>query len=223
LEEKTLIRTEAVKTTIIPAMGFKQKLQSGGAGITIITPDKRATFTINKRDGSCVPYGQVDTNVFTEDVINEVLELTAGLPYRRLGKITKVHVNLPCEETPVEHETEDDKCDIDVVTSAEYAAFIEKYSDKKGKFSHQLMNKELIQFAARSGVVSKKLAEKESIDSIVRYVVRTKAADLARSKKMDDDVLSAFIETIDSICNRSAFKELNAYLRGRLSRKKKRA
>jgi len=216
-----MIRTEAVKTTTIPAMGFKQKLQSGGAGITIITPEDRATFTINKRDGSCVPYGQVDTSVFTEDVVNEVLELTMGLPYRRLGKITKVHVNAPCEETPAEQEAEDETCDIDVVASAEYAAFIERYSDKKGKFSHQLMNKELMQFAARSGVVSKKLAEKESIDSIVRYIVRSKAADLARNKGMDDDMLSAFIETLDSICTKSAFKDLNAYLRGRLSRRKK--
>jgi len=216
-----MIRTEAVKTTTIPGMGFKQKLTAGGAGITIITPDDRATFTINKRDGSCVPYGKVDTKVFTEDVVKEVLELTQGLPYRRLGKITKVHVNKPCEESPVEHELEDEKCDIDVVSSKEYAAFIEKYSDKKGRFSHQLMNKELMQFAARSGAVGKKLEAKENIDLIVRYVVRSKAATLSRNKAMDDDMLTAFIETIDSICERSAFKELNAYLRGRLSRKKR--
>ena len=216
-----MIRTEAVKTTTIPGMAFKQKLQSGGAGITILTPEDRATFTINKRDGSCVPYGKVDTSVFTDAVVNEVLELTKGLPYRRLGKITKVHIDAPCEETAAENEVEDEKVDIDIISSAEYAAFIEKYSDKKGRFSHQLMNKELMQFAAKSGVVGKKLAEKEDVDVIVRYVVGAKAADLARNKGMDDEMLTAFIETIDSICTRSAFKELNAYLRGRLSRKRK--
>jgi len=216
-----MIRTEAVKTTTIPAMAFKQKLQAGGAGITIITPDERATFTINKRDGSCVPYGKVNEKIFTESVIKEVLELTAGLPYRRLGAITKVHLNAPCEEASVEHEVDDEKVDIDIISSKEYAAFIEHYSDKKGRFSHQLMNKELMQFAARSGVVSKKLAEKEDIDLIVRYVVKAKAARLARRKEMDDETLSAFIETIDSICTRSAFKELNAYLRERLSRRRK--
>ena len=217
-----MIRTEAVKTNTIAAMAFKQKLQSGGAGITIINPNDRATFTINKRDGTCVPYGKADTKVFTQAVIDEVLELTKGLPYRRLGKITKVHVNAPCEETAAELEVDDEKSDIDIIASKEYAAFIEKYSDKKGRFSHQLMNKELMQFAAKSGVVGRKLAEKESVDFIVRYVVRTKAADLARTKDMDDDMLTAFIETIDSICTRSAFKELNAYLRSRLSRKNKR-
>jgi len=216
-----MIRTEAVKTTTIPGMGFRQKLTAGGAGITILTPDDRATFTINKRDGKCVPYGKVNTDVFTEDVIKEVLELTQGLPYRRLGTITKVHVNKPCEETSVEHEVEDEKCDIDVIASAEYAAFIENYSDKKGRFSHQLMNKALMQFAARSGAVSKKLAAKEDMDMIVRYIVRSKAATLSRRKAMDDEMLTAFIDTIDSICERSAFKELNAYLRARVSRKRK--
>jgi len=218
--ENAMIRTAAIKLTTIPAMAFKHKLKDGGAGITIITPDDKALFTINKRDGTCVPHGKADTGVFTEAVINEVLEKTQSLPYRRLGKITKVHVDAPCEETPAEHEVEDEKCDIAVITSAEYAAFIEKYSDKTGKFSHQLMNKDLIQFAAKSGVVSKKLAEKEKVDLISRYVVRSKAANLARKKDMDDEMLTAFIEVIDSICTRSAFKELNAYLRSRLSRKK---
>ena len=215
-----MIRTTAIKLTTIPAMAFKQKLNTGGSGITILTPDDNATFTVNKRDGKCVPYGKVDTAIFTEAVVNEVLEKTQSLPYRRLGKITKVHIDTPCEEAPAEQDAEDEKCDIDVITSVEYAAFIERYSDKTGKFSHQLMNKELMQFASKSGVVSKKLAEKESVDKIVRYVVRSKAADLARNREMDDERLTAFIDVIDSICTRSAFKELNAYLRNRLSRKK---
>ncbi|MCL2821237.1 MAG: hypothetical protein FWD38_10530 [Oscillospiraceae bacterium] len=110
---------------------------------------------------------------------------------------------------------------IEIISSKEYAAFIERYSDKKGKFSHQLMNKELIQFAAKSGVVNKKITEKMDTDIIIRYIVRAKAALITKNKAMDDDMLTAFIEVIDTICNRSAFKELNAYLRGRLSRKRK--
>jgi len=216
-----MIRTEAVKTTVIQGMAFRQKLQAGGSGISIITPQDRATFTINKRDGTCVPYGKVDLNVFTDAVIEEVLELTMGLPYRRLGKITKVHLDKPNEETPVENESDDEQVDIDIISSKEYAVFIEKFSDKKGRFSHQLMNKELMQFASKSGVVKKKVEEKEDTDLMVRYIIRTKAAEMARTKAMDDDMLTAFIDTIDSICTRSAFKELNAYLRGRLSKKRK--
>ena len=215
-----MIRTEAMRMTSIKGLAFKQKLQAGGAGITVITPEDKAVFTINKRDGECIPFGKVDGNVFSAAVVNEALELTKGLPYKRMGKITKVYPDVHCDEDSVDLETEDKKTEIDVIASAEYREFIAQYTDKNGKFSYQLMNKELIQFASKSSVVSKKLEEKEDADAIVRYVVNSKAADLARNRGMDEDMLTAFIETFDSMNTRSAFKELKAHLRGKMSRKK---
>ena len=215
-----MIRTEIVQLESIGAIAFKQKLTAGGAGITIITPDDKAVFSVNKRDGSCVPYGKADTKLFTDAVVNEVLELTKGLPYRRLGTITKVYADKHCDEASVEAETDDEKVVVDIIASAEYKEFIYQYTDKAGKFSYQLMNKDLMQFASKSSVVSKMLAEKTDVDSIVMYVVKSKAADLAHNKGMDDIKLAAFIETFDSMNTRSAFKELKAYLRGKMSRKK---
>ena len=215
-----MIRTEAVPMSSIKGLSFKQKLQAGGAGVTIITPDDRAVFTINKRDGACVPYGQVNSEIFNDAVINEALEITKGLPYKRLGKISKVYPDIRCEESPPELEVEDEKAEIDVIASVEYREFLAQYTDKNSKFSYQLMNKELMQFAARSNIVSKKLTEKEDTDIIVRYIVKSKAADLARNKGMDEEMLTAFIDTFDSMDTRSAFKELKAYLRGRMSRRK---
>ena len=213
-----MIRTEAVKLTLIAGMAYKQKLQAGGAGITILTPDDRAVFTINKRDGTCVPYGTVNGEIFKSNIINEALELTKGLPYKRMGKITKVYDDIHCDETAPDLETEDDKTEIDVVASKEYKEVIAQYTDKNDRFSYQLMNKGLIQFAARSSIVRRKLIENEEVDNIVRYVVKSKAADLARNRGMGEDMLTAFIDTFDSMNTRSAFKELNAYLRGRMSR-----
>ena len=215
-----MIRTEAIKMTSIKGLAFKQKLQAGGAGLTIMTPDDKAVYTINKRDGACVPFGKVNGDVFMQAAIDEALELTKGLPYRRLGAITKVYADDRCDEGSVDLETDDDKVEIDVIASAEYREFIAQYTDKNGKFSYQLMNKELMQFAAKSSVVSKKLAEKEAVAGIVRYIVKSKAADLARNRGMDENMLTAFIDTFDSMNTRSAFKELNAYLRGKMSRKK---
>lgn len=214
-----MIRTEAVRMTSINGLAFKQKLVAGGAGLTIITPEDRAVFTINKRDGTCVPYGQVDDKTFTPAVIKEALEIVAGLPYRRLGSITKVYADKHCDETSAELETDDEKAVIDVVSSKEYKEFIAQYTDKNDKFSYQLMNKELMQFAARSSVVGRMVAEKASANAIMRYIVKSKSADLARTKGMDDKTLTAFIDTFDSMNTRSAFKELNAYLRTRLSKK----
>ena len=213
-----LIRTEAVKTTLIGGLAYKQKLMSGGAGLTIMTPDDKAVFTINKRDGACVPFGQVNFDIFTDEIIKEALELTRGLHYKRAGKITQVYADTNCDETPVELETDDAKNDIDVLASVEYNEFIMQYTDKNGKFSYQLMNKEFMQFAARSSVVKGMLADKYRVEAIVKYIVKSRAADLAKNKGMDDDMLDAFIETLDSMNTRSAFKELNSYLRGRMKR-----
>ena len=38
---------------------------------------------------------------------------------------------------------------------------------------------------------------------------------------MDEEMLTAFIDTFDSMNTRSAFKELNAYLRGKMGKSKK--
>ena len=216
-----MIRTEAAQMTLIKGLAYKQKLTAGGTGITIITPDDRAVFTINKRDGSCVPYGKVNGEIFTASVVNEALELTRGLSYKRLGAISKVYADNHRDETPIELEVEDDKATIDVIASVEYKEFIAQYTDKADRFSYQLMNKELIQFAARSSVVRKMLADKTDVDSIVKYIVKSKAADLSHNQGMDEDMLTAFIDTFDSMNTRSAFKELNAYLRGKMGKNKK--
>ena len=102
-----MIRTEAVKLVSIKGLAFKQKLTAGGAGITIVTPEDRAVFTINKRDGSCAAYGPVNGEVFTAAIAAEAIELTQGLPYRRLGKITRVYDDCHCDETSAELEAED--------------------------------------------------------------------------------------------------------------------
>jgi len=215
-----MVRTETVQLTSIKGIAYKQKLNAGGSGIAILTPDDRAAFTINKRNGSCVPYGKVDTAIFTDRVVNEAVELTKGLPFRRLGTITKVYADSHCDETSVDEEVDDVKVEIDVMASMEYKEFIAQYTDKNDKFSYQLMNKDLMQFVAKSSVANKMLAEKADVETIVRYVVKSKAAELARNKGMDDEMLIAFIEMFDSMSTRSAFKELRAFLRGKMSRKK---
>ena len=216
-----MIRTELVKLNSLAGLAYKQKLTAGGAGLAIVTPHDRAAFTINKRDGSVTPYGTVDGGVFTSAVIEEALELTKGLPYRRLGKVVKVYDDIHCDETPADLETEDDKPSVDVVASKEYEGFIMEYTDKNGKFSYQLMNRDLMKFADRSSVVANMVSEGESGDAVLRYIVRSKAVSLSRSKSMDDDFLTAFIDTFDSMNTRSAFKELNAHVRAKKSKRKR--
>jgi hypothetical protein len=219
-----MIRTEAVQLTTIKGLAYKQKLYAGGAGITIITADDTGVFTINKRDGTCVPYGKADEEIFTAAVTAEALSLTRSLPYKKLDLLSKASADDYLDEIPlnpeaeVEFAAEDEEEAEDVIESIEYKEFIAQYTDKTDKFSYQLMNKDLMQFAAKSTVVSKMIANKADEDTIVQYIIRSKAAALARNKGMTDSRLIAFIDTFDSMNTRSAFKELKAYLRGKLSK-----
>jgi len=216
-----MIRTEIVKLNRIVGLAYKQKLVAGGAGLTIITPNDRAVFTINKRDGSTVPYGTVDAALFTSAIVEEALELTRGLSFKRLGKVTKVYDDSHCDETSAQLEADDDKPSIDVVESKEYEGFTMEYTDKNGKFSYQLMNRDLMKFADSSSVVNAMIADADDDDAIMRYIVRSKAVNLARSKEMDDGFLTAFIDTFDSMNTRSAFKELKAHIRTKKGKAKR--
>lgn len=212
-----MIRTDSVKMTTLEGIAYKQKLASGGAGITIITTDERAVATINKRDGKCIPYGKVDIDTFTEEVFNEAVELTQGLAYKRLPNITKMFIDCNVEEDYAG----DDKIEaveFDVLTSDEYTALIKEYTDKNGKFSYQLMNKDLIQFAAKSKTIQNMLQEEYIPEAIVRHIVRVKASNLTKNENLSVEMITALMDTLNSMDPRSAFKELTQYLRTKMGR-----
>ena len=159
----------------------------------------------------------VPPNAYTNGVTVMSRILSSGVRSTYTEKGASSH----CDETSIDGEAEDVKVEIDVMASVEYQKFITQYTDKNDNFSYQLMNKDLMQFSAKSSVATKMLAEKTDVETIVKYVVNSKAAELARTKGMDEEMLTAFIEIFDSMNTRSAFKELRAYLRGKMSRKKR--
>ena len=105
-----VIRTKAVELTVIPAIAYKHKLASGGAGLKILRLDctETAVCSIDKRTGELVPYGKIDETVFPYEAFEEALDLTIGLPYSARGtiKITVISDNeeMPEEEVIVEVE-----------------------------------------------------------------------------------------------------------------------
>ena len=216
-----MIRTETVKLNSIAGLAYRQKLTAGGAGLAIITQNDRAAYTIDKRDGSTVPYGPVNGEIFTGAIVGEALELTRGLSYKKLGTVTKVYDDCHFDETPFELESEEEKPSVDVVGSKEYEGFIMEYTDKNGKFSYQVMNRDLMKFADSSSVVGAMVANLDNEDEITRYIVRSKAASLSGAKAIDDSFLTAFIDVFDSMNTRSAFKELKSHIRAKKSSRKR--
>ncbi|MCL2548837.1 MAG: hypothetical protein FWE76_06715 [Symbiobacteriaceae bacterium] len=231
-----IIRTSAVELSTIPAIAYKQKLSAGGAGIKILRLDLEASAvgSIDKRTGEIVAYGKIDAKLFPPEAFDEALELVAGLPYSARGKIAlKAYAEVEVEDVPDEDDGEaaedesaaeeisEEPDKLDMTHSAEYIAIVERYSDENGKLNYTLMNKDFIQFASRSKVVTTMVAERAKTDDIVLFVIKSRAALIAGKRESLDDVYAAaLIATLDEINPRSAFKELKAHLNRLLARKK---
>jgi len=216
-----IIRTKAVELTVIPAIAYKQKLTSGGAGIKILRLDenKSAVYTIDKRTGEPIPYGPIDENFFPAEAFDEALEMTNGLPYS--GR-SNIRLSAPLQAEPEDVPAAETPAEIDVSSSPEYRAIVERYSDEKGKLNYQLMNKNFIQFASKSKVVGDMVRSRARQEDILRFIIRSRATMLANIKEnLDDRYVDRLIETLDEIDPRSAFKELKAYINRLLSRQGK--
>jgi len=213
-----IIRTSAIELTAIPAVAYKMKLAAGGAGVKIFRLDRdaQAVVTIDRRTGEAVPYRPYDESLFPEDAVLEALEATKGLPYSARGKI-KIIVSEQAAEAEDVAETETEK--IDMVLSDEYQAIISRYADEKGKLNYQLMNKDFIQFASKSKIISDLVGKGAAPDEILLHVIKNRAAFIADKKEsLSDAETAALIETLDEIDPRSAFKELTAHIRRMLSK-----
>jgi len=214
-----IIRTKAVELSTIPAIAYKQKLASGGAGIKIMRSDGlTAVRTIDKRSSDMLPYGTIDEELFPYEAFDEAFELTSSLPFSARGNIKVVEIEeIQPDDVPEEAPAEQ----VDMTLSPEYEAIVERYSDEKGELNYTLMNKDFIQFAARSKAVSSMIGDGAGQDELLLYVVRCRTSEISRNKEaMDDASVLLLIESLDEMNPRSAFKELKAHINRMLSRSK---
>ena len=82
------------------------------------------------------------------------------------------------------------------------------------------MNKDFIQFVAKSKTVITMVADRAQPEEILTFIVKSRATFIADKKEsLDDKEVAALIETLDEIDPRSAFKELSLYIKRLLTRK----
>jgi hypothetical protein len=226
------IRTKAVELEAVPAIAYKQKLATGGAGIKLHRLDcaAAAAFTLDKRTGKATAYGKVDGKLFPEAAITEAIEVTAGLPYSSHSRIViaayapvaqaaPAPAPVPAaEEIPREDEPSAETAAL--LAGKEYGAIIKEYVKENGKLDYARMNKEFIQFAAKSKTVADLAAKSAALDEILLFVVKNRAAYLSKNKEgLTDSQTAALIEVLDEIDPRNAFKELSAHIKRTLSKK----
>ena len=215
-----MIRTEAVELSVIHAAAFRQKLTSGGSGITILRydADQPGIASISKTSGKAIPADNTPADLYPKEAFEEALKLTSGLPYKkrsgvRLTKKTVKDVAPKASEKASEEEL--------VLDSADYQKLVAHYTDQNGKLSYDLINRELIRFAHQSKIVRSMFDDGVSVKKIRSYIVTNRFRNVLQNDKLTDAELLKMAALLDEVEPKSVFKELDAELRKLSAARKK--
>ena len=213
-----MIRTTVVSLTVIKAVAYRQKLPAGGSGIVIIRENaaQPGIASISKTSGEAVPAANTPKRLYPQKAFEEAIALTAGLPYKVLGS-----VKLKDEVVTEEPAPKDEEPEAVVVSSAEYLKIVEKYTDKNGKLSYDLLNKDMIKFAHSSSVVRTMVEENAKAKEISQYVVGKKFRTITGNEKLTDAQVKKMTDLLDEVSPKGVFKEFNDEVRRALKAKKK--
>ena len=99
-----------------------------------------------------------------------------------------------------------------VIDSSEYQTLVDKYTDKNGKLSYELLNKDLIRFVHSSTTVRSMMEDGVSLNEIRSYIVCSKVRTVIGRKLTEAQVLK-MADLLDEVSPKSVFKEVDAELR----------
>ena len=218
-----MIRTNSVTLTTLPAaIAYRRKGTSGGSSLVIVRADEPqpGIATISKTSGEPIIAANTPAEAYPVEAFQEALQLTSGLPYRKQGKPGAPGLVPAPEEPVIEDEPVDEPAEV-VVASDEYQSVLDAYTAKDGTFSYDLMNKEMIQFAHKSEMVSRMLGAGESEETILAYIIGTKFRNITGNKDLTDEQVALIAALIDEISPKGAFKELKAKVRAMLGEAKR--
>ncbi len=214
-----MIRTDVVNLTVIEAVAFRHKLTAGGSGITILRYDtaQPGIASISKTSGNAVLAANTPADQYPPDAFKEAIQLTAGMPYKKRGgvRLEKKAVKEAAPEAGEEAAEEEIFID-----SKEYQKLVDHYTDKNGKLSYDLLNRDLIRFAHISKVVRSMLEDGAAVKKIRTYIVCSKFRTVIGNQKLTEAQVLKMAELLDEVSPKSVFKTLDAELR-RLSAAKK--
>ena len=209
-----MIRTNVVQLSVIPAVAYRQKLPSGGSGVVVIGYEsgQPGLAGISKTSGKAIPSANTPVDVYPMEAFEEAIALTSGMPYRKqrpVGVIEKTVAELPAPEAESEELAQEEV----IVSSEEYGYVVELYTNKQGKLSYALLNRDLIRTARRSGKVKTMVGEKASVEEIRLQVVKAKLREVTRNPALTDAQVGEMIRLLDDVSPRGVFRELNAEIR----------
>ena len=207
-----MIRTDVVNLTVIDAAAFRQKLAAGGSGITILRYDTKqpGIASISKTSGDPIPAANTPIDLYPIEAFREAMTLTAGMPYSKRGSV-RLEKKKVVDAAPeaAEEVTADDP----VIDSDEYQKIVAQYTDKNGKLSYELLNRDLIKFAHSSSTVRSMQAEGVSNKKVRSYIIASKFRTVTGNRHLTEAQALKMAELLDEVSPKSAFKQLDAELR----------
>ena len=212
-----MIRTSAVELTTIQALAYRQKLKAGDAGIVILRPDVKqpGMATISRKTGEPVPAANTNRELYPLEAFKEAIALTNGMPFKKQSNIKVTAQTFAEPEIP---EEEDYFVEINLEA---LDRITEHYTDKNGRMSYDLVNKELIRFAKSSSIVRNMIDEGRCVNEIRDYIILNKFRNIAGNDGLSDKEVFKIAEVIDGIDSQGMFKQLNSELRKMLAKNKK--
>ena len=207
-----MIRTDVVNLTVIEAVAFRHKLTAGGSGITILRYDMEqpGIASISKTSGDAIPASNTPTDLYPLAAFKEAIQLTAGMPYKKRGGV-RLEKKAVKEVAP---EASEEAAEEEVfIDSNEYQKLVDQYTDKNGKLSYELLNRDLIRFAHTSKVVRSMFEDGAALKKIRTYIVCSKFRTVIGNKKLTEAQVLKMAELLDEVSPKSVFKTLDAELR----------
>ena len=214
-----MIRTNVVELTVIPAFAYRQKLQAGGSGIVILRTDadQPGIASISKKTGEAVPTDNTPAALYPKEAFEEAMELTRGMPYKKQGNVVLNKGKLEALKEEKKEETEEEV----LVDSADYQKIVDNYTDKNGKLSYDLLNKDMIRFAHSSSIARRLIEERSSLEKVRLYTVGTKFRNISGNHDMSDKEVEAIIALLDEVSPKGVLKEFNEQIKKELKGAKK--
>lgn len=205
-----MIRTSVVELSTIDGVAYRTKLPAGGSGIVILTEGEKqpGIASISKTSGEAIPAKNNPKGVYPQEAFDEAIALTTGLPYKKLGPV-KYTKRKAVEEAP-EAASEPEEV---VVDSAEYEKIVEKYTDKNGKLSYELLNKDMIKFLHSSSTARQMVADQKTPEEIRLYVAGSKFRSITGNHELTDEQVEKIAELLDEVYPKGVFKEFNDEIR----------
>jgi hypothetical protein len=215
-----VIRTRLVELSSLEAVAYRQKLRGGQAGVVILRQDSAqpGLALLNRNSGQADLAAHTPADLFPQEAFEEALELTAGLPYSSRGPVRSPAAVAEAAATattaaPSPLDEDHTPEELATVNSADYAAIVKAYTNKKGEISYELLNKALIQAARSNPYVAEMVGRQASLEEIRDHVLKANFEAVTGNRSLSLAEVHRILELLNEVSPRSVLRDFNEDLR----------